>query len=377
MISEKEMEEAIVRNPAKYIGEEGLQLVARQYSVGRYRFDLLFEDRHGGKLVVELQRGILDRTHMFKILDYCDEFRDLNPAEFVEPMIIANIIPPERKKRLAHRGISYREIPETEFTGGMLPTVDYHSAEAVARQEQTPNEAKPRHSSPITNSSIEARPIPSIKVRGYSSSEIDDLRAAILCFYQVVLPRKTMREAEGREVLREFRGKYTVEILDKVFDLADKDPTGPWFGQMLARSNRNHMYRCSIAELNALIDKLLETGDLGWLGRWRRAGNRGIKAGTATLLMYLHSPEQYNIWLPKTHRGLANLSRLDAESPKKEMSPEEYTIFYKRFNETAIAVRKEYGVAAQAMDWLLWAIGEIKENPGNRYLRAYIEGRTK
>ncbi|MFQ5853543.1 MAG: hypothetical protein ACE5JU_23540, partial [Candidatus Binatia bacterium] len=81
------------------------------------------------------------------------------------------------------------------------------------------------------------------------------------------------------------------------------------------------MYRCSIAELNALIDKLLETGDLGWLGRWRRAGNRGIKAGTATLLMYLHSPEQYNIWLPKTHRGLANLSRLDAESPKKEMSP--------------------------------------------------------
>jgi len=47
MISEKDMEEAIVRNPAKYIGEEGLRLVARQYSVGRYRFDLLFEDRHG------------------------------------------------------------------------------------------------------------------------------------------------------------------------------------------------------------------------------------------------------------------------------------------------------------------------------------------
>lgn len=100
MISEKEMEDAIARNPAKYIGEEGLRLVARQYSIGSYRFDLLFEDRHGGKLIVELQRGILDRTHMFKILDYCDEFLDRNPAEFVEPMVIANTVPPERKRRL-------------------------------------------------------------------------------------------------------------------------------------------------------------------------------------------------------------------------------------------------------------------------------------
>lgn len=81
MISEKDTEEAIVRNPTRYIGEEGLRLVAQQYSVGRYRFDLLFEDRQGGKLVVELQCGVLDRTHMFKILDYCDEFRDHNPAE--------------------------------------------------------------------------------------------------------------------------------------------------------------------------------------------------------------------------------------------------------------------------------------------------------
>ncbi len=69
MISEKEMEDAIVQNQSKYLGEGGLRLVPRQFSIGYYRFDLLFEDRHGGKLIVELQRGILDRTHMFKILD--------------------------------------------------------------------------------------------------------------------------------------------------------------------------------------------------------------------------------------------------------------------------------------------------------------------
>jgi len=138
MLSEKDMEEAIVRNPAKYIGEEGLQLIARQFSIGSYRFDLLFEDRHGGKLIVEIQRGILDRTHMFKILDYCDEFRERNPAEFVEPMIIANIIHPEHKRRLSHRGISFREIPQTEFAGGMLQKSD----EDLVQPKFIPNDVK-------------------------------------------------------------------------------------------------------------------------------------------------------------------------------------------------------------------------------------------
>lgn len=371
------MEEAIVRNPVRYLGEEGLRLVARQYSVGKYRFDLLFEDRHGGKLVVELQCGILDRTHMFKILDYCDEFRERNPSEFVEPMIIANIIPPERKRRLAHRGVSYREIPETEFAGGIVPTVDSHSAEAIVRHERAPTQATRRYSASVTNSSLEMARIPSIDVAGYTRSEIDDLRAAILCFYQVVLQCKTTREAEAGKILRQSRGRYNIGILDTVFNLADKDPTGPWFGQMLARPNRNRLYRCPMSELIELIDKLLETGDLGWLVRCRRAGHRGLRSGTATLLMYLHLPEQYNIWLPKTHRGLANLSRLDAEPPHKEMSPEDYSTSYERFNESAIAVRKKYGLVPQAMDWFLWAIGEIKQNPGNRHLRAYIEGRTK
>jgi len=314
---------------------------------------------------------------MFKILDYCDEFRELNPTEFVEPMIIANIIPSERKRRLSHRGISYREIPEIEFTGGISPTISDHTPVPMDPQGQVMNESKPTHSVSNTNLSIEKLPIPKLsKLPEYSSSEIGDLNDAISCFYQVVLPRKTIREAEAAEVLKEFRGKYNVEILDKIFDLVDKDPTGPLFGQTFARPNRNRLYGCQMAGLNHMIDKLLETGDLGWLGRWQDAGNRGMKGG-ATVLMYLYSPDQYNIWLPKTHRGLSMFTRVDADSPQKKMSPQEYTIYYKRFNEAAIAVREEYGFVSQAMDWLLWAVGEIKENPGNRSLRSHIEGRTK
>ena len=69
---EKDMENAIVADPVKYIGEENLKLIARQYRIGNYIFDLLFEDRHGAKLIVEIQRGTLDRTLTYKILDYIE-----------------------------------------------------------------------------------------------------------------------------------------------------------------------------------------------------------------------------------------------------------------------------------------------------------------
>jgi hypothetical protein len=112
---ENDMEELIIKNPGKYIGEDGLELLSRQYSIGYYRFDLLFEDRHGAKLIVEIQRGTLDRNHTYKIFDYYDEFKEQNPGEFVELMVVANKIPRERRNRLKSMGITFKEIPESIF----------------------------------------------------------------------------------------------------------------------------------------------------------------------------------------------------------------------------------------------------------------------
>jgi len=118
MFSEKDMEDAIVRDPGRYLGEDGLELVARQYRVSNYIFDLLFTDRHGAKLIVEIQKGTLDRNHQYKILDYYDGFREKHPEEFIELMVLANHIPAERKRRLRAWGVEYREVPETEFVSG-------------------------------------------------------------------------------------------------------------------------------------------------------------------------------------------------------------------------------------------------------------------
>ena len=112
---EKDMEDLIIKNPQRYLNEPGLELISRQYSIGSYRFDLLFEDRHGGKLIVEIQRGTLDRNHTYKVLDYYDEYKTKNPCDFIELMLVANKITRERRSRLQSHGISYKEISEAIF----------------------------------------------------------------------------------------------------------------------------------------------------------------------------------------------------------------------------------------------------------------------
>ena len=50
--------------------EEGLILVGRQiYIKGKY-IDLLFKDRHGQKLIVELKKGSVLRKHVGQLMDY-------------------------------------------------------------------------------------------------------------------------------------------------------------------------------------------------------------------------------------------------------------------------------------------------------------------
>lgn len=115
MFTEKDMENAIILNSQKYIGEKGLKIISQQFHIGKYYFDLLFEDRHGGKLIIELQKGTLDRGHTYKILDYYDEYKESHPDEFIDLMVIANIIPPERKKRLSALGIAFKEVPMSDF----------------------------------------------------------------------------------------------------------------------------------------------------------------------------------------------------------------------------------------------------------------------
>ncbi|NVO00519.1 MAG: DUF91 domain-containing protein [Geobacteraceae bacterium] len=137
-LSELDMENAIAAEPEKILRESGLKLVARQYRIGSYIFDLLFEDRHGAKMIVEIQLGTLDRNHTYKILDYYDEYKEKHLGEFIELMVVANTITHERRKRLNALGVSHREIPAEAFlsldsTTGQ-PLIDMKAVQQTAKK---------------------------------------------------------------------------------------------------------------------------------------------------------------------------------------------------------------------------------------------------
>jgi hypothetical protein len=148
MMSEKDMEDQIAEHPEKFIGEKGLFLVARQFHLGSYIFDLMFEDRHGAKLIVEIQKGTLDRNHTYKILDYYDEYRESHPHEFIEIMVIANQISAERKKRLHALGVEFLELPEQRFESGISSEIfDEISRPPRAMKTQADSSMKEKDSS--------------------------------------------------------------------------------------------------------------------------------------------------------------------------------------------------------------------------------------
>jgi len=115
MFSEEDMENAIATNPTRFLKRKGLKLLCRQHAIGKFRFDLLFEDQVGRKIIVEIQKGTLDRNHSFKIVDYSLKYRDMHPGEEVEVIIVANVILPDRRQFFDELKFSYVEIPDEDI----------------------------------------------------------------------------------------------------------------------------------------------------------------------------------------------------------------------------------------------------------------------
>lgn len=115
--SEKDMEDRIWDNPSNLIGEEGLVSMERQVHLDGYRADLLLEDSNGDHLLIEIQKGGLDRTHIWKILDYGFRLKKINGNKKLRLMVVANRISKKQIETLNHLQVEYKEIPAPIFSG--------------------------------------------------------------------------------------------------------------------------------------------------------------------------------------------------------------------------------------------------------------------
>jgi RecB family endonuclease NucS len=111
---EREMQELLWKHPEQFLNEP-LKQFAWETSSDVGRADLVFEDRHGRLLVIEVKHDKLPRGAVDQLLDYFGMMKQRFPDKAVELMVVANAIPSERRLTCESRDIECREISERRF----------------------------------------------------------------------------------------------------------------------------------------------------------------------------------------------------------------------------------------------------------------------
>ena len=151
---EREMEDLLWEHPEKLLNEP-LERSQRQPTSGVGRADLVFRDRSGGLLVVEVKHGTLPRGAIEQVNDYFGMVKLQSPDQPVEKMVVANRIPPERKLACENHDITAVEIPERKFRK-VAEEVGYNFKSEAARTSEPSNAelARPTESERPTWSGI-------------------------------------------------------------------------------------------------------------------------------------------------------------------------------------------------------------------------------
>lgn len=119
-ITEKQFEDILAKYPD--LIEEGLSLEGRQVNIDGKAIDLLFKDKHGDTLIVELKKGTTKREHMTQPLDYAGYFYESNPTTRV--MLIGKFIPKNLQNTLDHHGIEYRQFSPSSLREYLIKKSD-------------------------------------------------------------------------------------------------------------------------------------------------------------------------------------------------------------------------------------------------------------
>jgi hypothetical protein len=139
---EREMQELLWRYPERFLNEP-LKQFAWETSSSVGRADLVFEDRHGRLLIIEVKRGKLPRGAIDQLLDYFGMMKQRFPEKPVELMVVANEIPSERRLTCESRDIECREISEKTFRNVAVEVAYAFGSEANPPQQASDSSAIP------------------------------------------------------------------------------------------------------------------------------------------------------------------------------------------------------------------------------------------
>jgi RecB family endonuclease NucS len=107
---EKDIENLIAQYPDEFFPNSGFKLIGQQVKLDRCFADIIFEDKHQRKIIVEVKRGILSRDASGQVMEYYGLLKSQSPTDTIELILCANVIPQEMKIFLQTVGIEYKEV---------------------------------------------------------------------------------------------------------------------------------------------------------------------------------------------------------------------------------------------------------------------------
>jgi hypothetical protein len=106
-MDERTFEDIICKYPE--LIEDKLSFKGRQVPVKGKWVDVLFEDRYGQQLIVEIKKGAVKREHVGQLFDYEGHFVSADNPN-VRVMLVGNRVPENIRRSLDHHGIEWREL---------------------------------------------------------------------------------------------------------------------------------------------------------------------------------------------------------------------------------------------------------------------------
>jgi len=350
-MKEKLMQELIIQFPSEILEEPGLTYLQREVKTGKNRLDIVLLDRRGRHVLVEVQSGSLDTTHIDRHIDYSEGYLQDHPTADIRILYVANYIDIHRKNFLQRRGHEYKEISEAKFrevvlahgysldTGLELP--EKSLSKIVARNEI------PKHID-LEMSTQEVGAL----VKKLKSSERYRL-------FQTMLPEKIDNEAKAQKIIQQNIDSFKTGHLKRVFDLVDPiypQFPGRWFARLIS-INQERIFKEGDEKIGRWMAELIrnDISDEEKIETLRKGPLHLSQAsvGIITIILYLRNKSSNSIWFKPHHEGL---SILYPQLGKFNRKGEQYV----SYNTVAKMFARQYSFEDSELDFIFQEVHKLQ-----------------
>jgi hypothetical protein len=344
-LSEGDLEEILASHTI--LIEEGLSLLGRQVSIGNLRVDLLFRDRFGDTLIVEVKRGTIRREHVGQIMEYLGSIYDGKP---VRPMLIGNRVPISFQRSLEYHGIEWREMSEER----LIQFLEANDKALLGRL---------RGERPI---GMQTKPIVVDKSRPVSKMDLDEILQAFKASFPLSAGEGITEESleSWHQIRIKTKEKYAMLFSQPHL----KELTKEDFESFLYYKNNRawtNLYRRGKEAANRIVDLkrailYLQNESIDIRVRINsilQGGSyyvRGMGKNLTTAILHICDREdKYGVWNNRTEGGLQKLGRL----PRRTYNKGE---FYYMINTELNRLKKELDTDLIIVDSFMWFVDKFR-----------------